>query len=33
MKYGYYALLLLSVISCKEIGVFDPSVDENTAQK
>lgn len=31
MKYGYYALLLLVVISCKEIGVSDQSMDENNA--
>jgi hypothetical protein len=32
MKYGYYALLLLGVISCKEIGESDQSIDENTIQ-
>jgi hypothetical protein len=32
MKYVYYALLLLSVISCKEIGVSDQSMDENNSQ-
>ncbi|WP_292889405.1 DUF2891 domain-containing protein [Nonlabens sp.] len=31
MKYGYYALLLFIVISCKEIGVADQSLDENNA--
>ncbi|WP_339685531.1 DUF2891 domain-containing protein [uncultured Nonlabens sp.] len=32
MKYGYYALLLLGVISCKEIGVSDQSIDKNNSQ-